>query len=100
MPQNRVTPVDLPNGQPSLVWTIGDGKIVGFYGREGGCTHVHGVVADQSASGVKITMVEQKPAKPKICTMDLRYPPVTVQLASPLGNRPVTLVHQVELVDK
>lgn len=100
MPQNQVTALDLPNGQPSLVWTTGDGATVGFYGREGGCTHVRGEVADQSPSGVKIMVVEQVPAKKTICTMDLRYPPVTVQLASPLGNRPVTLQHQLVKVDK
>lgn len=99
VPQNRITTLDLPNGQPSLVWTTGNGSTVGFYGREGGCTHVHGEVAAQTATGVTIMMVEQVPAKKTICTMDLRFPPVTVQLTAPLADRPVTLQHQLVKVD-
>lgn len=99
LPENRVTVANLPAGQPTLVWTAGDGRTVGFYGREGGCTKVHGEVAEQGPNGVKIIMVEQQPAKPKICTMDLRYPPVTVQLTDPLGDRPLTLDHRIDKVD-
>lgn len=99
IPQNRITVANMPAGQPTLAWTTGDGRTVGFYGREGGCTKVHGEVAEQGPNGVKIIMVEQVPAKQKICTMDLRYPPITVQLTAPLGDRPLSLDHRIDKVD-
>lgn len=80
----------LPEGYPRLVWVQGDGRTVGAYGQEGGCTQVHSELREQTAQLVRIAFVEVT-MSPGPCTMDLRFRPLTVQLEAPLGERTVAL---------
>ena len=81
----------LPKGYPKLVWTQDDGKAVGVVAQEGGCGRASVEVPEQSDSQVTVLMVETIPAKEQMCTMDLRYPKITVELDAPLGDRQVVL---------
>lgn len=76
------------------VWSQDGGMALGAIGQEGGCSHVHAEVADQNANEVTLALVEETPEPARMCTMDLRYPPVAVHLAEPLGNRTVTVEHR------
>lgn len=83
----------LPEGYPRLVWTEDDGRTVGAYGQEGGCTYVHPELRDQTQQLVRIAFVEvTMSAGP--CTMDLRFPRLAVALDAPLGERAVVLERQ------
>lgn len=81
---------------PRTVWTQADGKTVGVIGQEGGCGKVAASVLEQSASVVKIELVETLPLTKEMCTMDVRYPPLTVALDQPLGERTVALTSRQE----
>ncbi|MFD0919818.1 hypothetical protein [Saccharopolyspora rosea] len=81
----------LPKSYPKQVWTQDGGTVVVATGQEGGCSHVHGELAEQTADHVKVVLVDQTPEPPGICTMDLRYPPVAVRLDAPLDARKVVL---------
>ncbi|MGI8311256.1 hypothetical protein [Saccharopolyspora hattusasensis] len=81
----------LPKGYPKKVWTQDDGAVIVATGQEGGCSKVHAELAEQTADHVKVVLVEETPEPPGICTMDLRYPPVAVQLDAPLDARKVVL---------
>ena len=76
------------------VWTQDGGSVVVVKGKEGGCSRVHAEAAGQDQGQVKVNLVEEKPVPPKICTMDIRYPPVAVRLDQPLGQRQVVVQSQ------
>ncbi|MGH3907294.1 MAG: hypothetical protein ACRDTE_24430 [Pseudonocardiaceae bacterium] len=80
----------LPEGYPRLVWIQGDGRTIGAYGQEGGCTQVHSELREQTQQLVHISFVEVT-TSPGPCTMDLRFRPLTVQLEAPMGERTVVL---------
>lgn len=84
----------LPEGYPTKVWTQGDGKSVGLVTQEGGCGKAGVEIAEQSAATVTLLVFEAVPAKPKMCTMDLRYPYMSVNLDQPLGERTLVLRHE------
>ena len=86
----------LSSEYPRTVWTQGDGKTVGVIAQEGGCGKASASVLEQSASVVKIELVETLPLDKMACTMDIRFPPLTVQLAEPLGERTVALTSRQE----
>jgi hypothetical protein len=81
---------------PRNVWTQGDGRTVGVTAQEGGCGKASASVLEQSASVVKIELVETLPLTKEMCTMDIRFPPLTVQLSEPLGERTVALTSRQE----
>lgn len=81
---------------PKTVWTQGDGRTVGVIGQEGGCGKVSASVLAQDASTVKIELLETLPLEKKMCTMDIRFPPLTVSLDAPLGDRTVVLSSRQE----
>lgn len=81
----------LPEGYPVMVWTEDDGRTVGAVAQEGGCGKASAEVAEQGAERVVVVLVESTPATAEMCTMDLRYPKLTVELAEPLGDRQVVL---------
>ncbi|MDX3664089.1 hypothetical protein PV646_42970 [Streptomyces sp. ID05-26A] len=82
--------------QPRTVWTVGDGKTVGVIAQEGGCGKASASVLEQNASTVKIELLETLPLTKQMCTMDIRFPAVTVQLSEPLGERTVVLTSRQE----
>lgn len=93
LPSAQIDSSALPPGYPRLVWTQGDGRPVGLYGQEGGCTHVHAGLREQTPRLVRVALVEITPRSGP-CTMDLRFPPLAVQLDAPLGGRTVVLERQ------
>ncbi|WP_208115917.1 hypothetical protein [Labedaea rhizosphaerae] len=93
LPAKQVDYSKLPKGFPHMVWLDGDGKTIGAVAQEGGCGRASAEVSDEGADKVILTLVETQPAKPRPCTMDLRYPKVTTQLELPLGNRTVVVQH-------
>ncbi|SDN63423.1 hypothetical protein SAMN04489726_7510 [Allokutzneria albata] len=84
------------DGYKRLVWTKDNGATVGTYGREGGCSKVTGEAVEQTDKSIKLLLTEKVPAKPQACTMDMRYPPVEVKLAKPLGERTVSVEQRIE----
>jgi len=81
---------------PHTVWTRDDGRTVGVIAQEGGCGKAGASVLEQSATAVKIELVETTPLTKQMCTMDIRFPPLTVQLSEPLGERTVVLTSRQE----
>ncbi len=90
LPAAQVDATALPDGHPRLAWTREDGRVLGVYGREGGCSQVRAELLAQTATQVRIELVETIPTTGP-CTMDLRFPPLSVQLDEPLGQRTVLL---------
>ncbi len=86
----QVDATALPEGYPRLVWTSEGGTGLGAYGQEGGCSQVRADLVEQTTETVRIIFVEVSPTTGP-CTMDLRFPPLTVLLDEPLGDRTVVL---------
>lgn len=95
-PVTKLDASALAPDHPRTVWTQGDGKTVGVVGQEGGCGKVSASVLEQNASTVKIELLETLPLTKQMCTMDIRFPPLTVQLSEPLGERTVALTSRQE----
>lgn len=93
---HRVHAADLPHGYPRLVWTVGDGRVVSIYGQAGGCTEVRARLGAEHADTVRITVVHTTTGTGP-CTRELRYPPLTVSLAEPLGERAVVLTRHGDI---
>ena len=89
--EQQIDDTALPQGYPKLVWTEEDGKAVGVVAQEGGCGRASVEVPEQTDKQVVVVLVETVPATPQNCTMDLRYPKITVDLDQPLGERSVVL---------
>lgn len=87
----KVDASGLPGGFPREVWTENGGTTLGLYGEEGGCSTASATVAAQTGSQVVVHLVQQEPGGGKACPMYLRYKPMTVTLAQPLGDRTVVL---------
>lgn len=90
IPAAQVDATALPDGHPRLVWTREDGRVVGVYGQEGGCSRVRADLLAQTATQIRIELVETIPTTGP-CTMDLRFPSLSVRLDEPLGQRTVLL---------
>ncbi|HWE92297.1 MAG TPA: hypothetical protein VG317_22720 [Pseudonocardiaceae bacterium] len=91
----RVDAVALPASEPRLVWTTGDGSTLGLYGEQGPCLATDVRVTAQTTAQVTITLVEQQ-ANGDPCRSNLRYQPLTVALAQPLGDRSILLLRAIE----
>jgi hypothetical protein len=96
VPAERVDAQALAEDAPRTVWTEGDGTVVGLVGQEGGCTSVRAEITGQTAEQVGVELVETVPLEQKMCTMDLRYPPLSVTLDAPLAERKVVLTARQE----
>jgi hypothetical protein len=91
LPSAQIDSSALPPGYPRLAWTQDEGRmVVGIYGQEGGCTHAHADLREQTPWLVRVAVVEVTTSSGP-CTMDLRYPSLAVQLDAPLGDRTVVL---------
>jgi hypothetical protein len=91
VPPAKLDAAALPEDYPRSVWTEGDGTVVGVIGQEGGCSKVGVQVVEQSATSVHLELVETLPAEQQMCTMDIRFPPLTAKLDAPLAERTVVL---------
>ncbi|NUT50572.1 MAG: hypothetical protein HOV94_25180 [Saccharothrix sp.] len=91
VPAARLDAAAVPEGQPTTTWTEGDGTVLGVIAQEAGCGKASVEVAEQNAQAVTLVLVETTPLDQQVCTMDIRYPPLTVKLDAPLGERTVVL---------
>jgi hypothetical protein len=89
VPQERIDGSALPEGFPKDV--AATDRTLAVKAQEGGCGKASAEVKSQSPSAVELTLVETQPAVPQACTMDIRYPTVSVTLDQPLGERKVVL---------
>lgn len=89
VPAERVELSGVVPGFPTLVWAR-DGRVLGMYGRAGGCTEARAELLDQDAAAVTVRVVQYRTG-PEPCTRDLRYPALEVTLEEDLGNRRVVL---------
>jgi hypothetical protein len=89
----RVDAHALPHGFPHTVWTERNGTVLGFLGEVGGCFISRAVVDQQTARQVTVRLIQQAPGTgERACPMFVRYKPMTVTLAAPLGERTVQLL--------
>jgi hypothetical protein len=96
VPGNRVDAHALPSSFPRQVWTEKGGTVLGLLGEEGGCFTAKAVVDEQTGSRVTVRLIQHRPGPgPQACPMFLRYKPLTVTLAAPLGQREVRLLMSI-----
>lgn len=81
----------LPAGYPHVVYTSRGGTVLSIKAQEGGCTHASAILGVQNAQRVVVSLAETAQNPHELCTMDLRYPMVSVPLGAPLGQRTVVL---------
>lgn len=91
VPKAKVDATAVPEDRPRTVWTEGDGSTLGLVAQEAGCGKASVEIAEQGPQVVKVVMVETTPKDAQVCTMDIRYPPLTAKLDAPLGERAVVL---------
>jgi hypothetical protein len=94
VPKDKVDASLMPEGTPSVVWTEADGHVLGATGVEGGCSKASLELVKQDAQQVHVELVETTPSDTQACTMDIRYPPLSLKLDTPLGDRKVVLTHR------
>ena len=91
VPVAKIDVSALPPDFPREVWTANGGTILDIRAQEGGCGHALGEAAEQTAQHVVVNLSETKAQTGQMCTMDIRYPVISVALAAPLGDRTVVL---------
>jgi hypothetical protein len=91
VPAGKIDATALPNGFPREVWTANGGTILNIRAQEGGCGHALGEAAEQTGDHVVVDLSETKAQTGQMCTMDIRYPVISVALAAPLDQRTVVL---------
>ncbi|HVK25961.1 MAG TPA: hypothetical protein VM677_31780 [Actinokineospora sp.] len=91
VPPAKVDAGELPEGFPRTVWTESTGATLGVVGQEGGCGKASAEVAEQSAGRVVLILIETTSSTAQMCTMDIRFPVLRVDLDQPLGERTVVL---------
>jgi hypothetical protein len=91
VPSAKIDATALPAGFPHEVWTANGGTILNIRAQEGGCGHALGEAAEQTGDRVVVNLSETKAQTGQMCTMDIRYPVLSVALAAPLDQRTVVL---------
>jgi hypothetical protein len=92
VPGEQVNASSLPSGFPRTVWLTKGGTVLGLYGEVGGCFTSDATVTQQSDTRVVVRLVQQEPGTGShMCPLYLRYKPMSVALAAPLGTRTVVL---------
>jgi hypothetical protein len=92
----RVDARALPAGYPRLVWTEGNGSVVGFFAEQGACTTVSASVTGQTDQAVTVRLLLTEPASTKPCPQYLVNKEMTVNLDRPLGSRTVIMQAAIE----
>ena len=86
----------LPSGYPRLVWTEGNGSVVGFFAEQGACTTMSASVVGQTDQAVTVRLLLSQPASTKPCPQYLVNKEMTVNLDRPLGDRTVIMQAAIE----
>lgn len=93
VPAAQVDSSKLPDDFPREVFVTSDGKALYFRAEEGGCGRASAEVQQETAEQIVVNLRETKSSlQGQMCTMDMRYPLVSVPLSDPLGERKVVLV--------
>jgi hypothetical protein len=93
----KVDASGLPPGYPRLVWTEGNGSVIGFFAEKGACTTVGASVIAQTGGAVTVRLLQQQPASTKPCPAKyILNQEMTVNLAQPLGGRTVIMQAVIE----
>jgi hypothetical protein len=96
VPGARVDAHSLPGTFPREVWTEHNGTVLGFIGEAGGCFTSRAVIDKQTDSGVTVRLIQQQGGTGEhACPMYVRYKPMSVTLAKPLGDRNVQLLMSI-----
>lgn len=94
---SKVDARGLPPGYPRLVWTEGNGSVIGFFAEQGACSTVGASVIAQTGSAVTVRLLQQQPASTKPCPANyILNKEMTVNLAQPLGGRTVIMQAVIE----
>ncbi|MFE0028715.1 hypothetical protein [Amycolatopsis sp. NPDC059021] len=91
VPPNKLDTKALPEGFPKEAYTANGGAVLNIRAQEGGCGHALGSAIEQNAQNVVVDLSETKAQTGQMCTMDIRYPVISVPLAAPLGDRTLVL---------
>jgi hypothetical protein len=92
VPGDQVSASSLPSAFPRIVWLEKNGTVLGLYGEVGGCFTSSATATQQTDTRVIVRLVQQEPGTGShMCPMYLRYKPMSVPLAKPLGTRTVVL---------
>jgi hypothetical protein len=91
VPAAQIDASALPMGYPHEVWTANGGTVLNIRAQEGGCGHAFGNAVEQTPQHVVVNLSETKAQTGQMCTMDIRYPVISVPLAAPLDSRTVVL---------
>ncbi|WP_158882972.1 hypothetical protein [Amycolatopsis anabasis] len=91
VPPGQLNTSALPEGYPHEASVSSDGKTLLIKAQEGGCGRASAEPKEQSGQQVVVNLVETTAQTSQMCTMDIRYPTVSVQLGEPLGDRTVVL---------
>lgn len=94
VPPDKVDAAALPKNYPHEVWTANGGTVLNIRAQEGGCGHALGEATEQAGDHVVVNLSETKAQTGQMCTMDIRYPVISVALAAPLDQRTVVLKTQ------
>ncbi|WP_344421534.1 hypothetical protein [Amycolatopsis minnesotensis] len=94
VPPQQLDANALPAGFPRDVAVGPDGKTVIVRAEEGGCGHATVEPKEQTPQRVVLNLVETTAQTHKMCTMDIRYPVVSTQLADQLGDRKLVLTSE------
>lgn len=89
LPAKQIDGSDLPSGHPKKV--LVKGTTLSITGQESGCENATAELNKQTGSQVQVTLVVTEPKEPRMCTMDIRYPSLNVELDEPIGKRTVVL---------
>ncbi|WP_236788377.1 hypothetical protein [Amycolatopsis sp. GM8] len=93
VPAAQVDNSKLPQDYPHEVYVSADGKALYFRAEEGGCGRASADVQQQDTQQIVINLREtQSHMQGRMCTMDIRYPLISVPLSEPLGNRKILLL--------
>ncbi|GHF64713.1 hypothetical protein GCM10017566_42760 [Amycolatopsis bartoniae] len=93
VPPAQVDASKLPQDYSHEVYVTADGKALYFRAEEGGCGRATAEVQQENAQQIVVNLREtQSTMQGRMCTMDIRYPLVSVPLSEPLGQRKVILV--------
>lgn len=95
VPPAQIDATRLPQDFPREVFVTADDRSLYLRAEEGGCNQASAEVKEQTPAQVVVNLVETRSNKQgQMCTMDIRYPLVSVALAAPLGQRKVVLTSE------
>ncbi|HEX5405352.1 MAG TPA: hypothetical protein VFX16_24005 [Pseudonocardiaceae bacterium] len=96
VPGAQVDAHALPSSFPREVWTEHGGTVLGFEGEDGGCFTSRATVDQQTDQQVTVRLIQQEGGTGEhACPQFLRYKPMSVNLAKPLGDRTVVLLMSI-----